>query len=345
MKLLVFTQKMDMNDTVLSFFHRWVVELARHFEQVTVICLYEGRNDLPVNVRVLSLGKEKGQSRLKYLVNFYKYIIGNRHDYDAVFVHMNQEYVILGGFFWKLWGKTVFMWRNHYAGSFLTDIAAAFCTKVFCTSKFSYTAKYGKTVFMPVGIDTENFFPQKGTVRQPRSILSLGRISPSKKLDIFLDALALLKERGIDFRSSIYGDALPADAVYLEGLKKRSKEIGLVGDVSFCAGVPNVATPALYSSFDIFVNLSRSGMLDKTIFEAMACGAISVVCNKDLIGKIDGGYIFEEDDSGSLADKLAGILALSESARTEQSVHLRKFVDDKHSLRELADRIYSEYND
>src|SRR6185369_1642182 len=156
MKLLVFTQALDKKDPILSPYHRLMGEIARNFQSVTVVCLKKGEHDLPRNVEVLSLGKEEGggrlMSRARYVWRFYKYIFGA--EYDAVFVHMNQEYVLLGGIFWKLMLKPAYMWRNHHAGSRLTDVAAFFCKKVFCTSRFSYTAKYKKTVIMPVGVDT-----------------------------------------------------------------------------------------------------------------------------------------------------------------------------------------------
>ena len=157
LKLLIVTQKVDRNDSVLGFFHRWIEEFAKYCSQLTLICLQRGEYNLPANVKVLSLGKETGRSRVKYLWRFYKYIWQERKNYDVVFVHMNQEYILLAGWLWKILGKKVFMWRNHYSGSLFTDIAASFCRKVFCTSKYSYTAKYKKTVLMPVGIDTNLF--------------------------------------------------------------------------------------------------------------------------------------------------------------------------------------------
>src|SRR3989338_3997811 len=96
MKLLIITQKVDKNDPILGFFHRWLEEFAKNVEKLTVICLGKGEYDLPENVRVLSLGKESGHSKIKYLRRFYKYIWMERKNYDAVFVHMNPEYVILG---------------------------------------------------------------------------------------------------------------------------------------------------------------------------------------------------------------------------------------------------------
>lgn len=101
MNLLILTQKVDKNDSNLGFFHRWLEEFSKKCEKVTVICLYKGEYSLPNNVRILSLGKEKGVCRLKYLFNFYKYIFKYRREYDSVFVHMNQIYMILGGSWWK----------------------------------------------------------------------------------------------------------------------------------------------------------------------------------------------------------------------------------------------------
>ena len=50
MKLLICTQKVDKNDSVLGFFHRWIEEFAKHCEKVTVICLQKGDDDLPAKI-------------------------------------------------------------------------------------------------------------------------------------------------------------------------------------------------------------------------------------------------------------------------------------------------------
>ena len=67
MKLLIITQKVNREDSVLGFFHSWIREFATHFEKVTVICLEKGTYDLPQNVAVLSLGKEGQRSKVKGL--------------------------------------------------------------------------------------------------------------------------------------------------------------------------------------------------------------------------------------------------------------------------------------
>jgi hypothetical protein len=102
MKLLIYTQKIDKDDTVLGFFHDWVLKLSVFFENITVVCLEKGNFEFPEKVKVVSLGKERGGTRLKYIINFYKLLIGLQGTYDSVFIHMNQEYVLLGGLYWKL---------------------------------------------------------------------------------------------------------------------------------------------------------------------------------------------------------------------------------------------------
>ena len=271
MKLLIITQAVDKNNPVLGFFHRWIEEFSKNFESIVVICLEKGEYDLPSNVKVFSLGKEKGASKIKYLFNFYKHIWQEHKNYDAVFVHMNQEYVLLGWKTWWLLGKKIYMWRNHGIGNWLTDLSALFCKKVFCTSGFSYTAKYKKTVIVPVGIDTDFFKPVEGILRKPHSILFLSRMAPVKKPDVLLEVLKILKENGVDFTASFYGDPSSKDLEYYQSLKDKTKSYGLSSCVSFYFGVSNDKTPAIYSAHDIFVNLSSSGMYDKTIFEAMMC--------------------------------------------------------------------------
>lgn len=333
MKLLIITQKVDINDPILGFFHRWIVELSKHFESIVVICLCKGKYSLPDNVRVLSLGKEDGESNIKYLINFYKYIWSEKNNYDKVLVHMNQEYVLLAGDIWKILGKDVFMWRNHHAGSILTDIASIFCKKIFCPSKFSYTAKYKKTVLMPVGVDNEIFKVSESVKRIPNSVLSLGRISPSKNLDLLVDVVIGMKNPNLSV--DVYGDALPKDELYYQDIKTRSGNL-----INFYKGITNTDTVNVYSSHDIFVNLSSSGMYDKTIFEAMACGCLILASNDNLRGQISDDFIFGYRNKDELRSKLEKLLLYTPEERELATGQLMKFADN-HSLDKLGLKVSS----
>ena len=273
MKLLINTQKVDQNDPVLGFFHRWIEEFSKHCEQIIVICLQKGEFNLPTNVRVLSLGKETGKSHLKYLWRFYKYIWRERKNYDKVFVHMNQEYVVLGGLWWCVMGKKVFLWRNHRVGNFLTRIAVWLADTVFYTSPQSFTAQFAKAKQMPVGVDTKMFCPDPNIKPKPRSILALGRISPVKKLEIFIETLLELQKRGEIFMATIVGSPISEiDKIYEHKLHNLAAPLLETGKLIFLPAVPHHETPAIYRAHEIYVNLTPPGSFDKTILEAMACG-------------------------------------------------------------------------
>ena len=335
---------MDAGDTVLGFVYRWVGEFAKHFEFITVVCLERGAVELLPNVRVLSLGKEGEHSRGHYILNLFRYILRERRNYDAVLVHMNQEYVLLAGLLWKMLGKRIYMWRNHYAGSWLTDVAAKFCTKIFCTSRSSYTAKYKKTVLMPVGVDADAYKPQGGVLRTQRSVLFLARMAPAKRAHILLEALGELHKRHIDFRADFYGTPLPQDESYLTGIKKRLAELGLGQEARFFPGLPYAQGPKVYSAHEIFVNLSPSGMYDKTIFEASACECLVLASSLDFSKIVDGKFIFPQDDVKALADKLEALLSLPGEEKVRLGKEMRALAVEKHSLSELGKQIAKEIN-
>lgn len=336
MRLLIVTQAVDSNDPVLGFFHGWLEEFARHFASVEVICLKEGEHHVPQNVRVHSLGKDRGAaSRAAYAFRFLSLAWHLRHDYDAVFVHMNQEYVLIAGWLWELLGKRIYLWRNHAKGSWKTRMAGMFSEKVFYTSSQSYTAIFKNSVRMPVGIDTEFFKPDLSVQKKPHSVLFLGRIAPVKNVGACIDACNELYKQGIAFSATIAGSALPQDQEYEKMVQTKTSEYGLCDTVQFIGPVSQEEARALYQEHQIYMNLTPSGSMDKTIFEAMACGVTPLVFNQDFKGTLGEDFVASTLDSVSLAGKIAPLLA------GRKGDHLRDFVVNNHSLKLLAGKFKS----
>lgn len=338
-RLLILTQKVDLNDAVLGFFHNWLKEFSAHFETITVICLYEGKFDLPDNVKVLSLGKETGASRLKYLVNFYKHVWNVRKDYDAVFVHMNDEYAVLGGLVWKILGKKVYLWRNHIKASLIARLAVFFSTAVFCTSPFAFIARYCKNQLMPAGIDAGIFCRQPAITREKNSIFYLGRISPVKNIGIMIDAFEILKRDGVDFHGYIIGDPPERDKACLAELKQSVQDKGLAEIVDFLPSVPNYQAPEVCNRYEISANMTNSGSFDKTVLESMACENLQLISNRSFEGKIDADFIFSESDASDMAEKAKLLLAQTQTWKDEAGRKLRLFAADNHSLAALAEKL------
>jgi glycosyltransferase involved in cell wall biosynthesis len=344
MRLLIITQKVDKNDDILGFFHRWLLEFARHFEFITVIALQVGKYDLPENVKVLSLGKGLpraflGGDKLRYIYKFYKYIWVERKNYDAVFVHMNQEYVLLGWKFWKLFGKKIFLWRNHANGNLMTRFAILFSNRVFCTSPQSFTARFKKTKIMPVGIDTDFFKPDSSVKKKPNSILFLGRLDPVKNVDIFIEALNILDKQGVMFIAGVYGNSVK-NKEYYKKIKKQSVNLEKKGKLIFHKSISNMQTPSVYNQYQTYVNTTLSGSFDKTILEAMACGCTVVVSNKAL--KLSEEFLFEEENALSLSEKLKAVLSISENEKKEYIKTSQQYVVE-NSLAHLTDKLFADF--
>lgn len=339
MNLLIVTQVVDKDDLVLGFFHRWIEVLALKHERITVICLSEGRHSLPANVCVHSLGKERGRrSSLTYAAVFLRMVWMFRNDYNVVFVHQNQEYLLIAGILWKLLGKRTYLWRNHYAGSWLTDVAVLFATNVFCTSKFSYTAKFAKTVYMPVGVDLEEF-DTTGSERKPNSILFLARIASSKRPEMLIEALSVVRTHQIPFTASFVGSPAPGNEPYLERLYALVQSRGLGDHIQFLPGIPHSDTPAAFRSHDVFVNCSPSGMFDKTLFEAAACGCRVIAASEDF-RRLAGEDAYAPN-AQALAKRLIAALSLKDDiASKRQQMNL---LAREQSLATLADRLVREW--
>ncbi len=289
MKLLVLTQKVDKNDPVLGFFHRWLEEFGSRFEKISVICLEKGTFNLPQNVHVYSLGKDERKSRLQYIWMFYKYIWDLRGQYDSVFVHMNQEYVLLGGEIWRAMGKRVYLWRNHAVGNILTRAAVVLSHKVFYTSPQSYTARFRNAVQMPIGVDTEFFKPGENIERIQNSVLFLGRISPVKRVMEFLDWV-----KGKPYTATLAGPILEADKEYGEKVLR-----SLPSGAKYVGPVNQEEARELYQTHEIYANFTPAGSFDKTIVEAAACGMKLEIRNPDL-----QSVNVEEHSLSNLMDKL-----------------------------------------
>ncbi|MDB5189220.1 MAG: hypothetical protein JWL82_177 [Parcubacteria group bacterium] len=345
MRLLIYTQIMDRADPALGFFVPWVAELAKRTDGVDVVCLLKGEFELPEGVRVHSLGKERSRvshfaARLLYVIRFYKLLIRIK-GYDAVLIHMNEEYVLLGGLLWRLMGKRVYLWRNHYNGSWKTAVAVALANKVFCTSAYSYTARFKRVKFMPVGVNLDSLNPEISVTRVPRSILFLARMDPSKRPELLLAALHLLKKREIGFTATFVGGPTEDSSTYPEEVAKLATTLGISADVRFTGAVPNTETFRYYRSHEIFVNASRSGMLDKTTFKAMAAGSLVLSSSLDLKREVSDEFYYADGNATALASKLEHLLSLSESEK-QAFVEGCKEVVDRNTLPALMDRLVEE---
>ena len=342
MKLLILTQKVDQDDSVLGFFHRWIEEFALHCEKVTVICLEKGRNTLPENVRIFSLGKNESKGKCARLMRLIKYTWKLRDDYDSVFVHMNPEYIVVLGWLWRLLGKKIGLWYTHKSVSGRLRIAEFFANTVFSASAQSFRMKSSKLNIMGHGIDISEFVPPLNPAR-PEEIITVGRISPIKSYEVLISAVSKLVRivRQAHVRI-VGGPGRPEDSVYEKNLHAEAKKLGLSAVEFMGPKLHSEIIPLLQDS-SIFVHMSETGSLDKAVLEAMACGVVVVSSSEavsDMLKPL--GLTYRKKDIDDLVDKLVSLISDPGRVR-ELSYKMRDYVERNHSLKGLIPRILSYY--
>ena len=350
MKLLIITQKVHINDPILGFFHRWIEEFAKHCEQVVIVCLYKGEYNFPKNVKVLSLGKEGGVNRFKYLFRFYKYIWQERNNYDSVFVHMNPIYVVLAGILWRLMNKRIALWYTHKWVDLKLRIANILTHRIFSASSKSFRLETNKIKIIGHGIDTDRFSCDLTNVVEKKifKIITIGRISPIKDYETLLEGLNLIRGENIPIVLEILGVPIyRADENYLKFLKKKIKKMGMEDIVNFAGPVPNREVISYLCGADLFVNMSNTGSLDKAILEAMACGLPVLTSNasfRDVVEQTDfNECFFQEKDFNNLADKFRFFINLDQVQRKILGTKLREVVVKRHNIGNLIFGIINDY--
>jgi glycosyltransferase involved in cell wall biosynthesis len=227
--------------------------------------------------------------------------------------------------------KKVFLWRNHPSGNLFTYLAVFLSNKVFCTSPYSFTKRFKKTELMPVGIDTK-VFNIENLDQKSNSILSLGRISPIKNVEKMVDLAILLDSLRENFVFNIVGDPVnKEDYVYKEMLLKKGEALTKKGVLNFIPAVSQNEAAILYKKHSIFINLTPSGSLDKTILESCACGMIPIVINNSFRDIFDSKMIIKEDFS-DISEKVKFWINAPETATKSVRKKLSEYVSKKHSL-------------
>jgi len=165
------------------------------------------------------------------------------------------------------------------------------------------------------GLDLDAFSPDPSAPRDEDHILALASADvPIKGLDVLIDALALLKERGRTPRLTVIGSLR-------DGPTKRAlKAHGLLDAVQFVSGLRRDEIVSLYRRCTVFVSASRFEGFGFPAAEAMACGAPVIVSDGGALPEVAGeaGRVIPAEDSHALAVALDDVLG-NQSLRTEMS--------------------------
>jgi len=347
MRLLLFNLATDADDPILGFTTRWISALAERVEFVHVITMRAGRLEVPGNVRVYSVGKEKGYNEPRRAVEFYRHLfrILREERIDVCFSHMILIFTVLGAPVLKAKRIPIVTWCAHPSLTWVLKLAHHLSDQMVSSVATAYPYRQDKLTVVGQGIDTGVFSPDGKVLREdPPTILCVSRLSPVKDHPTLLKAAWLLRQSwDKPFRVMIVGGpAAPRDASYVRLLHGQVKELGLEDIVFFEPAVSMEKLPFWYRRGAVHVNLTPTGFGDKVAWEAMACGSPCLVANEGFaqtLGVYANQCFFRYGDPEQLAERLRWALALSDNERARIGSYFREQVVANHCLEGLAQNL------
>ncbi len=147
--------------------------------------------------------------------------------------------------------------------------------------------------------------PHRSLRNNPPIIGTMGRFVAKKGFDIYIDALKILKERGIPFKAILGGNGAEENT-----LKARAKSAGLSEHLKFSGWVMN--KKEFYTGIDIFCLPSLHEPFGIVLLEAFTYGAPVIATDsegpRDIITPNFDALIVPKGDAQQLADALENLI-------------------------------------
>ncbi len=166
-------------------------------------------------------------------------------------------------------------------------------------------ARTARVIGIPEGVEPA-YRPAPRAPRAEKRILYVGRRDPYKNLPLLVEALALVRARGIPAQLQVIG---PQDARYPEA-PQRATALGVDGAIDWTGYVTPEALIAAYQQADVFCLPSRYEGFGLTVLEAMACGTPVVCSNCGSLPEVagDAARLTAIDRPEPVADALSAVL-------------------------------------
>ena len=344
-RLLLFNLATDADDPILGFTTAWINALASRMDAIDVVTMRVGRLAVGANVRVYSVGKERGFSEARRAFGFYRILwrLLRANHYDACFAHMQPLFAILGAPLLKLYRVPITLWFAHGAVTRRLCLAERLVDHVVTASAESFRIPSPKTHIIGHGIDTDQFaipFTRENQERTRFTLVSVGRLNPVKRPDVLIDAVGLLRQREINVHLRFIGDV--TNGAYLELLRERVTQAGLDDAIEFAGPLGFEQIAGAYHQADVMVSASQTGSIDKVILEAMACGLPAITSNEAFVPVLkpwEPLLLMPPDDPAALADRVASLMALSSAERDALGRELRALVVRDYGIHQMMDRL------
>jgi glycosyltransferase involved in cell wall biosynthesis len=176
----------------------------------------------------------------------------------------------------------------------------------------AYAGDGPRVDIVPVGVDTDRFRPGPGP-RVPDRILFVGFLNYMKGIDVLLDAMAVLRDRGVPGRLVLVGGSFYRNTRRQEEeLRVRAEALALGDRVTFAGRKPQEEVARLMAESAVVVLPSRAESFGSVLIEALACGTpvVATRCGGPVdVVTSEVGELVPVGDADALADALSRSLA------------------------------------
>lgn len=207
--------------------------------------------------------------------------------------------------------------------------------------------------WVPTGIDTELFRPREspltpegfGFGKDTTVILVVARLNPDKRVDLAIQAVALLRKKGRDVGLVIRGSG-PLEAE----LRQLARRLGIEDRVHFLGRMTRNELVDIYNASDIFLLTSRRDieLLPFAIIQAAACGLAIVSVQAGSVGDVvhhgvNGAIVRDETPEGVAAG--LQVFLDDEEARRTMGHRSRLRAEELFDLRVVAQKLEGVYRE
>lgn len=257
---------------------------------------------------------------------------------SAIVIESDENLEVRHPFFYR-WIERYVLSHIHGLASVPTAGLELYKRKGFRGKQFKTSYFVNTEIFLPLSREkAREVFPE--IKNEGYAVGYVGRITPEKGLDTVIEALGILKRKGMSCSLYLLGKALED---YAQQLKRLAEEHGVQGRVFFLQARPMEKLVSFYNALDVLVLPSRSTswwieQFGRVIVEAQACGTPVVGSDSGEIPIVIGDerFVFPEGN----AERLASILerfVKGEYSKERISKPLVEQVKERFSLERVAE--------
>ena len=206
------------------------------------------------------------------------------------------------------------------------------------TIRTSFGVPTERVTIVQWGVDTDLFHPdgpdrRAGLGLVGREVIFSARsFAPIYNQETVVAAFAQVRRRHP--RAFLLMKRYGGDPAYLERIRADIAARGFTDDVRILEAVAYEDMPALYRTADVMVSIPLSDAAPMSLFEAMAAGVPSVVCDlpslREWVHDGETGYLVDAQDASAVAARVCAVLEHPERSKPVMQ-QARALVVDKAS--------------